>query len=168
MENERIDGEIEIEDVTSVEYAAGVEQQQELVTVTEGDVMASTKKKALKKPAKKTAVKPKAPKVAKAKKELKARKPKVKADGIKKVRPSRSGEARVTAASVFAFVKQVDGLPRRAQAILNAIEKIETGTAEQVAKRVVKSDYDGKQELVYLSGFFLRKFVKLGAVTVQE
>lgn len=78
-----------------------------------------------------------------------------------------SGRSRVTAGAVFTFVKSVNNLQPRAKAILNAIEKIGSGTAVQVAARVVKSDYDGKQELVYLSGFFLRKFVKLGAVSVE-
>lgn len=79
--------------------------------------------------------------------------------------------ARVAADSVFAFVKRPDDpttLPARGLAILNAIEKLGSGTAEQVAKRVVKSDYDGKQELVYLSGFFLRKMLNLGLVSVER
>ena len=84
---------------------------------------------------------------------------------VSKKRNSRRS-ARVPADSVFVFVKRVDDLPRRALAILNAIERIGSGTAEQVAAAVLRKDYSGRQELAYLSGFFLRQFVKRGAVSV--
>ena len=75
---------------------------------------------------------------------------------------------RMRASSVCVFVKPLKGLQPRAQAILNAIEKIGEGTAEQVAKAVNKKDYNGKQDLVYLSKFFLRRFLNRGAVKVKE
>ena len=125
---------------------------------TDGSIDMATKKRA-------TKAAPRVRKAAKPKAEKKVREKKV------RVKAATSGRVRIQADAVFVFEKRPAGIdeqvPYRGIAILNAIEKVGEGSAEQVAKRVVKSDYDGKQELVYLSGYFLRKLVKLGAVSVK-
>lgn len=97
--------------------------------------------------------------------------------GSKKARKARqkkaAGRVRLNKESVYVFKKAPDGIekaiPPRGIAIMNAIQKLERGTAKQVAARVIKSDYDGKQDLEgHLAPYYLRRLYNLGAVTVEQ
>ncbi len=94
-----------------------------------------------------------------------------KADKPERAPRAAKGSARLSAETVFVF-KTSEGvekkIPPRGIAFLNALEKLERGTADQVAARVVKSDYNGKQDTKMLSRYFLRKLYNVGAVKVEQ
>mgnify|MGYP001575379438 CR=1 FL=1 len=140
----------------------GVEPEQ-------GETMAMTRDEKLEK--KRLAEKARRDAKKAAKTERKAEMKKARASQIRTKKPARQRKTatrrRFAAGTTFVFVKRVeDGLPRRAIAVLNAAEKIGSGSLAQIAAKIVKSDYDGKQDLVRMSAYFLGRFAALGAVSV--
>lgn len=100
-----------------------------------------------KRAAKSKNVKPKAAKAAK------AVKPSAK-------RARRNANAVFTATPGFALDGQ---LPVRGQCVAEALQRIGSGTAEDVSKKL---KYEGKQDPLVLTSYFLRKMVTLGAASV--
>lgn len=87
--------------------------------------------------------------------------------------PANGRAARLTADTVFSFVT-TDGAAEegRERAVLNAIKKIESGTAAQVGKAISSKDYKERDGAKWpashpnVAGRILRDYLKIGNVRV--